>query len=80
MSRVGRKPIQIASGVTVQKSDAVVTVRGPKGELSATIHPEIGVEVQPTTILVTRPSDQKHHRSLHGLWRALLQNMVLVLF
>jgi len=76
VSRVGKKPIQIASGVTVETSDAVVTVRGPKGELSATVHPDIGVEVQADTILVKRPSDQKHHRALHGLWRALLQNMV----
>jgi large subunit ribosomal protein L6 len=60
----------------VEKSDAVVTVRGPKGELSVTVHPDIGVELQTEVILVTRPSDQKHHRALHGLWRALLQNMV----
>jgi large subunit ribosomal protein L6 len=76
VSRVGKKPINIAPGVKVQKSDAVVTVRGPKGELSATVHPDIGVELQSETILVTRPSDAKNHRALHGLWRALLQNMV----
>lgn len=76
MSRIGRKPIPIPSGVKVQKTDLQCTVTGPKGELSATIHPAIAVEVKDNNILLTRPTDEKEHRSLHGLWRALLQNMV----
>jgi len=76
VSRVGKKPIHIGSGIKIQKSDSVVTVTGPKGELSATVHPDIGVEIQSDAIVVTRPSDQKQYRALHGLWRALLQNMV----
>jgi large subunit ribosomal protein L6 len=60
----------------VQKTERAITVVGPKGELSATVHPAIGLEVTPTEILVTRSSDQKPHRALHGLWRALLQNMI----
>lgn len=76
MSRVGRKPIPILAGVKVQKTDHTVKVAGPKGELSSEVHPKIGVEVKDNTIVVTRSSDSKEQRALHGLWRALLQNMV----
>ena len=76
MSRVGRKPIPITKGVKVQKTDHAVKIVGPKGELSATVHPEIGFEIKDNQIFVTRPSDQKEHRALHGLWRALMANMV----
>jgi large subunit ribosomal protein L6 len=76
VSRVGRKPIPIAKGVKVQKTDQAVKVAGPKGELAATVHPDIGFEIKDNQILVTRPSDQKEHRALHGLWRALMANMV----
>ncbi|MDH3252439.1 MAG: 50S ribosomal protein L6, partial [Ignavibacteria bacterium] len=76
MSRVGRKPIPIPAGVKFHKTAQDCKVTGPRGELGATIHPEIKVEVQDDQILVQRPSDQKEHRALHGLWRALLQNMV----
>lgn len=76
MSRVGRKPIPIAAGVKVQKTDHAVKVVGPKGELTATVHPDIGFEIKENQILVTRSSDGKEHRSLHGLWRALMANMI----
>lgn len=76
MSRVGRKPITIAKGVTVAQAGLTITVKGPKGELQASVHRDIGVEVTGTSIQVTRPGDDKSHRALHGLWRALIQNMV----
>jgi large subunit ribosomal protein L6 len=62
--------------VKVEKSGQHVTVKGPRGELAATVHPEIGVEIKESVMTVTRSSDLKFHRSLHGLWRALLANMV----
>lgn len=76
MSRVGRKPIPITAGVKVQKTDHAVKIVGPKGELSATVHPDIGFEIKENQIFVTRSSDGKEHRSLHGLWRALMANMI----
>jgi large subunit ribosomal protein L6 len=76
VSRVGRKPIPIAAGVKVQKTDHAVKIVGPKGELSATVHPDIGFEIKDNQILITRQSDEKEHRSLHGLWRALMANMI----
>lgn len=76
MSRIGRKPVPIAAGVKVEKKDQTVVVKGPKGELSASVHPAIGVEIKDNQILLTRSSDLKEHRALHGLWRALMNNMV----
>ena len=76
MSRVGRKPIPIVTGVKVQKTDRHVKVTGPKGEVSADVHPDLGVEVKDNKILISRSSDAKEQRSLHGLWRALIQNMI----
>jgi large subunit ribosomal protein L6 len=76
VSRVGRKPIPIAAGVKVAQSGRTITVAGPKGQLAADVHPDITVEIKENTILVARPTDLKHHRALHGLWRALLANMV----
>lgn len=76
MSRVGRKPIPIISAVKVQVKDHEVTVKGPKGELAAVVHPAIGIEIKDNQVQVTRSSDQKEFRALHGLWRALIQNMV----
>ena len=77
MSRVGRKPIPIVAGVTVEKHQHDVVVKGPKGQLSATVHPSIGFEIQENQIQVSRRSDLKQDRALHGLWRALMQNMIL---
>ncbi|MBS1598573.1 MAG: 50S ribosomal protein L6 [Bacteroidetes bacterium] len=77
MSRIGNKPISVASGITVTVSnDNVITVKGPKGELKQTIDRDIKVEVKDNTIVFTRPTDQIRHRALHGLYRALLANMV----
>jgi large subunit ribosomal protein L6 len=76
VSRIGRKPIPILAGVKVLKTDHTVKVAGPKGELFAAVHPDIGVEIKEKTIVVTRSSDAKKQRALHGLWRALLQNMI----
>jgi len=76
VSRIGRKPIPITAGVKVQKTAQEVSVKGPKGELSAHMHHDIGFEVKDNRIFITRSSDAKNVRSLHGLWRALVQNMV----
>jgi large subunit ribosomal protein L6 len=76
VSRVGRKPIPIVSGVKVQKADHSITVVGPKGQLSATVHRDLGVEIKDNQITVTRSGNLKQQRALHGLWRALLQSMI----
>ncbi len=76
MSRVGRAPIAIPDKTSVEISGQHVAVKGPKGELSREIHPEITARVDNGSVLVERPSDQKKHRALHGLTRALIQNMV----
>lgn len=78
MSRIGRAPIAIPAGVTVTVGDDnLVKVKGPKGELSRRIHQDMKVSVEGATVTVTRPSDDKMHRSLHGLSRTLINNMVL---
>ena len=78
MSRIGRTPIAIPTGVDVSVSDAnVVTIKGPKGTLEQPISPDIGISVDNAVINVTRPSDMPKHRSLHGLSRSLLYNMVV---
>lgn len=76
MSRVGKKPIAIPSNVTVQLEDRKISVKGPKGSLNREIHPEIQVKVEDNQIHVSRTSDSRKHRALHGLTRALLANMV----
>ena len=77
MSRVGRLPIAIPAGVTVTVSaDNVVTVKGPKGELAKAMNKDIKIAVEDNQVVVTRPSDVKEHRALHGLTRALINNMV----
>lgn len=77
MSRIGRMPIEIPSGVTINIDEKTITVTGPKGELTREFHPDIAVNIEGSQILVTRPTDNKDHRSLHGLTRALLNNMVV---
>ena len=78
MSRIGRAPITIPAGVKVEISEGnLVTVKGPKGQLEGAISPEITVKLEDNTISLTRPSDSPQHRSLHGLSRALVNNMVL---
>jgi large subunit ribosomal protein L6 len=77
MSRIGKLPINIPAGVSVSMNDNVVTVKGPKGELSQYVNPEIAMEIKDGTVSFTRPSDQPQHRSMHGLYRALINNMVV---
>lgn len=78
MSRVGKMPIAIPAGVTVTVTpENVVTVKGPKGELVKAMHKDINIAVEDAQVVVTRPSDVKEHRALHGLTRALLNNMVV---
>lgn len=76
MSRIGKKPIAIPAGVDVKIEGNLVTVKGPKGELSRNIHPNITVEKDGDNIVVSRPNDDKMNRSLHGLSRTLIANMV----
>ncbi len=76
MSRIGRKPIPIVAGVNVVIAAGEVKVKGPKGELTARVHPDITAEVKEKEVLLSRHSDDKAHRALHGLWRALVANMV----
>lgn len=76
MSRVGRRPIEIPGEVRVEVRGVQVEVEGPKGRLSRAIHPSMRVEVDDGKIIVARPSDSKFHKSLHGLTRSLLANMV----
>jgi large subunit ribosomal protein L6 len=77
VSRIGKKPIPIPKGVTVTIHKNEVAVIGPKGELKDTFHPDITIQQEDGQIVVTRPTDQRHHRALHGLTRALLNNMVI---
>lgn len=76
MSRIGKKPIAIPAGVDVKINGSEVTVKGPKGELKNTFNSEINIAVEGNEIIVTRPSDDKNHRALHGLTRTLIANMV----
>lgn len=76
MSRIGRKPIAIPAGVEVKVADNVVTVKGPKGELSQNIHQNMQIDVEGAVVTVSRPDDSKINRSLHGLSRTLIANMV----
>ncbi len=76
MSRIGKKPVEIPKGVTISLEGQVIKVKGPKGELHRTMHPLIKAEVVENEIKFSRPDDLKESRSLHGLTRALIQNMV----
>lgn len=78
MSRIGKLPITIPAGVTVSvDKDNLVTVKGTKGELTQSVNPDIKVSVDGEVLTVTRPSDEKEHRALHGLYRSLINNMVV---
>ena len=77
MSRIGRKPITVPAGVEVKIDGSFVTVKGPKGELSNTFKPSMTITMEGNEIIVTRPSDNKEHRSLHGLTRTLISNMII---
>ena len=77
MSRIGRMPVPLPKGVKVEINDHDVSMTGPKGSLSQSFHPEMAIEMEDGTVVVKRPSDSREHRSLHGLTRALLNNMVV---
>lgn len=76
MSRIGKKPVTIPKGVTAQVQGNTVAVKGPRGELSRSLHPEMQVALLDGQVTVGRPSDEKRHKALHGLTRTLVQNMV----
>ena len=77
MSRIGRLPIEIPAGVTVSADASVVTVKGPKGELTLNVASPIEVKVEDAQVLVTRPDDERESRSLHGLTRTLISNQII---
>jgi ribosomal protein L6 len=77
MSRIGKHPISIPAGVTVSVKDGVVTVKGPKGELTQSVDARIEVAVEDAQVVVRRNSDERQERSLHGLYRALINNMIV---
>jgi large subunit ribosomal protein L6 len=76
MSRIGRKPVVVPKGVTVQVQGNTVAVKGPRGELQRSLHPDMQLALANDQFTVTRPSDEKRHKALHGLTRTLVQNMV----
>lgn len=76
MSRIGKRPLPLLKGVTARIEGQKVTIKGPKGELSRSVHPELGVKLDGENLLVTRPSEESKHKALHGLTRALLKNMI----
>ena len=76
MSRIGRMPVAIPAGVEVKLDGNQITVKGPKGTLTRALHPDMGVKVEGSEVIVTRPSEDKAHKSLHGLTRTLIANMV----
>lgn len=76
MSRIGRMPITVPAGVEIKNDNNCITVKGPKGELTKQFSTELGIEIADGVVTVTRPSDDKKHRSLHGLTRTLIANMV----
>lgn len=77
MSRIGRMPIPVPQGVTVDIKKNTVCVKGPKGELSRTFDPDMQIKLEDKQVVVRRPTDHRRHRALHGLTRALLNNMVI---
>ena len=77
MSRIGKLSVNIPAGVTISVNNGVVTVKGPKGELKQEINPNITVEVEGNVCNVTRPNDEKENRAMHGLYRSLINNMVI---
>ena len=76
MSRIGKRPVEVPNGVTVTINGQTVNVKGPKGELQRTFHPEVALALTDNTVTVSRPSDEPNHKALHGLSRTLMANMV----
>lgn len=77
MSRIGKLPISIPAGVSVTVKENIVTVKGPKGELQQDVHADLSVEINGGELKVVRPTDEKQHRSMHGLYRSLINNMIV---
>ncbi|MFY0606319.1 MAG: 50S ribosomal protein L6 [Cyclobacteriaceae bacterium] len=77
MSRIGKAPISIPAGITINVDQDLVTVKGPKGELKQNIHPDMIVKIEDGTLTVDRPTEQKRHKAMHGLTRSLINNMVV---
>ncbi len=76
MSRIGRLPIQLPKGVTFSFADHIVTVKGPKGELTQLVDPDFKISLENGEVVVQRPTEQKRHKAMHGLYRSLIANMV----
>jgi len=76
MSRIGKLPVKVPKNVTVTADGTTVTVKGPRGELKKTFHADLSIKVENGDVIVARPSDEKHHKALHGLTRTLIHNMV----
>src|SRR2546428_12935643 len=76
MSGIGKKPVPIPTGLTAQVDGGRIPGKGPKGEISRTVHPELALALEENTIVVRRPSDESRHKALHGLTRTLVANMV----
>ena len=76
MSRIGKLPVPVPKGVNVTAEGSTVTVKGPKGELTKTFHPDLAIKIENGNVIVTRPSDEKEHKALHGLTRTLIFNMM----
>lgn len=77
MSRIGNKPVALPSGVSIDITASAVVVKGPKGELSQDIDPDFKISVEDREVVVVRPTEQKRHKALHGLYRSLINNMVI---
>lgn len=77
MSRIGKAPIEVPNGVTLSVEGQTVKVKGPKGELQETVHEDISMDFQDNVLTFSRPSDLRNHRAMHGLYRALVQNMIV---
>jgi large subunit ribosomal protein L6 len=76
MSRIGKKPVPLPTGVSAKIEGQTITIKGPKGEVHRAVHPELTVTLADNTVVVTRPSDESRHKALHGLTRTLVANMV----
>ncbi len=76
MSRIGKRPVPLPKGVTASIDGRTVTVKGPKGEISRTVHAELSIALEDESVAVRRPSDEPRHKALHGLTRTLVANMV----
>jgi large subunit ribosomal protein L6 len=76
MSRIGKKPVPLPKGVSAQVEGRLITVKGPRGEISRTVHAELALAVEGESVVVRRPTDESRHKALHGLTRTLVSNMV----